>query len=305
MKHLFAVLTFATLAIVLFWQFGRTRPDQPGRDQPGKLDLSVYGIEELSAQGRPLTKFVPESVEAALGLREALLDGNLGESQAVTLGRLSANFAEEYTRFQQANPGTATLFDFSDIDFASGIRGSESCPTANKAYGRFTGKWYGRWEQRDVDHHWSRVVEPGELSFTTTHPQFQVGWQYAWIGDGYGINHCMSFQQEGETKRFLLGYTEHLESGDFGKIVAKRPHVGIFAGEGKLIWITAREVFFEQSHAGESSDSKYSIIGFRYQTSADELAVQDGFVTEYSANVENRTPFREFDCSCSAKRLPK
>ena len=281
--------------------FTRRQVDLPKMELPG--------VAELAETGRPFEVFVPESVSAAMELRQSLLKSNRFESQATTLQRLSKRFAVHYRERQKQAEGPS-LFDFSQIDFESAIRGNSKCPTAQAAYGSFSGKWFGRWADRDVDHHWSRVVPPGELAFATKHPQFQVGWQYAWIGDGYGINHCLSFKEQGRVKRFLLGYTEHLVDGDFERIAVRRPHVGISAGPGKLIWITAKEVFFEESRFADKDDKgsspKYSIVGFRYLANGtDELAASGGFVTEYSANPENRSPFRDFESSFSAKRLKK
>ena len=261
-------------------------------------ELNIVGIKELSAVGRPLCKFVPQSVSAGLKLRESFLSGEDSESRAAAIQKLSLTFANEYgsTLTKDLPLESPKLFDFSNIDFASAIRGSEFCPEASTIFGPFAGKWYGRWAEREVDHHWSKVIKPNEHSFGSGFPRFQIGWQYAWIGDGYGINHCMSLEEQGKTKRFILGYTEHLEDGDFAKIVARRPHVGIYAGSGRLIWITAREVFFEETHANNEGElDSYSIIGFNYVEEADDgnarLVFRDGFVTEYSRSKNRRIPF--------------
>jgi len=273
-----------------------TNAAKPKKDVDPELELP--GIKELAALGRPLSKFVPESVSAAMKLRESLLTDSGSESRAKAIQKLSGSFAAVYNEPKRNNlpPGLPALFDFSSIDFEASIRGTESCPNVTETFGPFTGKWYGRWAEMEVDHHWSRVVKPNEHSFTAGFPDFQVGWQYAWIGDGYGVNHCLGFEEQGRTKRFILGYTEHLEGGDFEKIVARRPHVGIYAGPGKLIWITAREVFFEETHSNDDGKlDSYSIIGFNYvqetRDGKELLIVRDGFVAEYSTDPELRVPF--------------
>ena len=277
--------------------------------------LKIKGIEELSAVGRPLNEFVPESVSEALKLRDLFLANEAGETRAKAIEKLSLAFASQYRQLLNGDFDAPTLFDFSSIDFESAIRGTEFCPSATEAFGPFAGKWHGRWADFDVDHHWSRVVKPSEHSFTAEFSEFQIGWQYAWVGDGYGINHCLSFEQHGKTKRFMLGYTEHIQDGDFTKIVARRPHVGIHAGFGKLIWITAREVFFEQTHSNKDGEvESYSIIGFNYDevmsnaeasdstkldnetkpTAVNKLILKDGFVARYSRNRNRREAFRKF-----------
>lgn len=274
--------------------------EQKAAEQKEVLEpkLELPGVNELAALGRPLSKFVPESVSAAMKLRESLLVNSEARSRAKAIQELSVSFAAIYGAPKRNNlpPDLRALFDFSGIDFEASIRGTESCPNATETFGPFTGEWYGRWAEMEVDHHWSRVIKPNEHSFTADFPDFQVGWQYAWIGDGYGVNHCLGFEEQSKTKRFILGYTEHLEGGNFEKIVARRPHVGIYAGPGKLIWITAREVFFEETHLNKDGElESYSIIGFNYvQESRDGkelLVVRDGFVAEYSTDSRLRVPF--------------
>ena len=254
-------------------------------------ELDVPGIKELANRGRPLSKFVPESISAAMKLRASFLKKEESESRASAIQKLSLRFARQYSDMKES--GLPTLFDFSAIDFEAAIHGIQSCPTATETFGPFIGKWFGLWKKQKVDHHWSRVIEPDHYSFATGFPEFDIGWQYAWIGDGYGINHCVRFEEQGTAKRFILGYTEHLQDGDFEKIVARRPHVGIHIGPGKLIWITAREVFFEEAHASETGEiDSYSIIGFRYtEESPGNFNFQNGFVTTYSTDKNRRTPF--------------
>ncbi|QEG21561.1 cyanophycinase [Mariniblastus fucicola] len=259
----------------------------------GVLNLDVRGIRELSASGRPLEKLVSESIAKSLKLRDSFLQQTDSESRAAVLERLALRFADQYRQHHRGE--SPDLFDFSSVDFESAIRGTSECPTATEVFGPFEGKWYGRWADFDVDHHWSRVFEPDQHSLAADLSAFQVGWQYAWIGDGYGVNHCLGFDESGRSLRFLLGYTEHLQDGDFSKIVSRRPHVGIYAGPGRLIWITAGEVFFEEALANKDGRfESYSIIGFNYDSDETGLTVQDGFVTVYSSSESRRVPFRGY-----------
>ena len=285
----------------------KVAPKEIARVELKVPELKVPGIKELSALGRPLSKFLPESVSASLKLRDSFLAKVDSQTQASVVQTLSQVFAAKYGELLDGDFEAPAIFEFSDIDFESAIRGIESCPNATEIFGPFAGKWYGRWAQFDVDHHWSRVIKPDEHTLASKFPDYQIGWQYAWIGDGYGMNHCLSFEDDGTTKRFILGYTEHLADGDFKNIVARRPHVGINAGSGKLIWITAREVFFEEAHANKDGElDSYSIIGFNYIEETDDsktrLVFRDGFVAVYSRSENARIPFRNFDLTGSVER---
>ena len=300
----FALFVFAITLCGFCQDATKDAPPAETKQAHGELALQVQGIAELTALGRPLSKFLPESVANAMKLRDLFLadEGKGIETRATAIQNLSHVFAAQYSERLKEDFQAPAIFDFSNIEFESAIRGTETCPTATQTFGPFTGKWYGRWAEFDVDHHWSRVVKQSEHSFAADFPEFQIGWQYAWIGDGYGINHCVSFEEQGRTKRFILGYTEHLQGGDFTKITARRPHLGISAGSGKLIWITAREVFFEETHPDkEGKLDSYSIIGFRYDEKTVDAKTQfafgEGFVAEYSRDSNRRVPFRTFNLS--------
>ena len=321
-----AIITLALLASA-FAEHGSCQEapvETPGaktKHSVAEPDLRIQGIKELAATGRPLSEFVPQSVSAAMELRDLCLANEALGTRAKAIEKLSLEFASQYSDLLKGDFKAPPIFDFSSLDFESEIRGSETCPEAAETFGPFEGKWFGRWAEFDVDHHWSRVVGPDQHSFAKEFPDLQIGWQFAWIGDGYGVNHCLSFEQQGRTKRFILGYTEHLQDGDFTKIVARRPHVGIHAGSGKLIWITAREVFFEETHSNDDGDlESYSIIGFNYgevtpkapaddstklglqvkTDASNKLMLKDGFVARYSRDRNRRESFRAFPLKATA-----
>ena len=90
------------------------------------------------------------------------------------------------------------------------------------------------------------------------------------------------------------GYVEHLKDGDFENVVSRRPHVGINAGPGKIVWVTAKEVFLEQTFpdsTGNQLDS-YSIIGFRNAIKKDQFIANEGFQTMYKRDPRQSDPRR-------------
>ncbi len=179
----------------------------------------------------------------------------------------------------------------------SAISGERTIPDPFTFYGSFEGKWFGMWEKNEVDHHWGPyvVLEPATnfpIASDNQKDSIQLkGYQYVWVGDGYGINHIVS-SKDGK-QNYLLGYVVHLKEADPTKEVVRRPHVGVFDGPDRLIWITRSEVFFEETIRGLSPQlSSYFITGFRYSIEANKLTASEVFRTVYSRNPKNRLPWR-------------
>lgn len=203
-------------------------------------------------------------------------------------------------------------------EIVAAIAGTRELPSPDEFYSPFSGRWYGLWESNQVNHAWGeyqKLKEPRLISLgqpaaddgETDASVKLLGYQYAWVGDGYGLNHVA--QSSDGRASFLLGYVVHLRDQDWQRETARRPHVGVAAGPGKLIWITKSEVFFEELIEGDSPS--YVITGFRYevvdasqqdasgaQTSnsvADSgklLRVTTGFQSVYTRKPERRTPWR-------------
>ena len=199
-------------------------------------------------------------------------------------------------------------FQLDQDQWVDAIAGRRALPDPKLFYGSFAGKWYGIWDGEQVDHHWGDYVELQEAKNFTVNDQSEVslmGWQYAWVGDGYGINHVASARDA--AANFLLGYVVHIRDQDPEQEVVRRPHVGVIDGPDRLIWITKGEVFFEEMIRGSDDQSdRYYITGFRYRlepkpndkpqanSPGPTLIANEAFQVVYSRSAEQRQPWRGF-----------
>ncbi len=177
------------------------------------------------------------------------------------------------------------------------VRGTERL-SGERVFGAFTGRWYGLWTDFEVDHHWGNVLEydePRRVDIPGSEkPVWIRGYQYAWVGDGYGLNLIASSDPASSRGDYILGYVIHVEDGILSKERMSRPHVGVFTGRGQLIWITAKEVFLEASYTNASGKSAYSITGFRYEVPQGNVRIMECFQAVYTTNPDQRTPFFSF-----------
>ena len=189
------------------------------------------------------------------------------------------------------------------------IAGSRDPIDAHTVYGPFAGKWYGLWDGRPVDHHWSDVVpldSPRKVRVGPFGPWVWIlSWQYAWIGDGYGLNLLAADGPNADARQFLLGYVIHVRDGDIDRETARRPHVGVPVGEGKIIWITAKEMFFEEAFTSEGGGRAYAITGFHYRTQGPRIFDEGSFQAIYSRDSEKRRSFYEFQTFAELKTPQK
>ncbi len=172
-----------------------------------------------------------------------------------------------------------------------------------EVYGDFEGLWYGLWDGNRVDHNWSDVVEldpPLEVAIEGGPPVRVRSWQYAWVGDGYGLNLVATVDGEND---FLLGYVVHVEDGDLDRERMRRPHVGIPAGPGRLIWLTAGEVFLEESFTDATGQDAYAITGFFYDSGDDgRVTARRAFQAVYSRDAQRRVPWFGFEVEVDSGR---
>ena len=186
-------------------------------------------------------------------------------------------------------------FQLDQTGIENAIIGTEKAFRPNEFYGSFEGKWFGIWDGKKVDHHWGgyeSLESPREIPIADQSPVMLLGYQYAWVGDGYGLNHVAT-TADGKLK-YLLGYVTHIRDQDLTKEVARRPHVGVLDSPGRLIWITKREVFFEELIRGQSRDQdRYFISGFNYTVDSDSLLATEGFQAIYSRDKNKRVDWRK------------
>lgn len=117
--------------------------------------------------------------------------------------------------------------------------------------------------------------------------------QYSWIGDGFCWNYVAQIDDQ-QASQVILGMCYHLD--EKMRIRLRRPHVGYFAGPGKLIWVTAKEVFFEEV-LPEKADRglAYAITGFVYQIHGGALTNDGGaFQAIYTQHTDHRPPWHKF-----------
>lgn len=149
-----------------------------------------------------------------------------------------------------------------------------------------------------MDHHWGPYTPVDPIGKFRNSEGAEVclnGYQYAWVGDGYGLNHVAS-STDG-TKKYLLGYVIHLKDEKLEQEVVRRPHVGVIDGTDRLIWLTKSEVFFEEMIRGRGDvPDRYYIRGFRYSIDEvkRELSASEAFQVVYSRKADKREPWRGF-----------
>jgi hypothetical protein len=216
---------------------------------------------------------------------------------------INANLiAEAILRFQQQAPNylrkhkDIESFNLSKKMIIEAVSGKKHI-SSSQAYGRFQGRWYGLWDKMRVDHHWSEIVEldkPRCVKINGDKPVWLRSYQYCWVGDGYGLNMIATQNPDSQTGNFLLGYVIHVENGNFKRPTKRRPHVGLFIDDGKLIWITAGEVFLEESFDVSPGMEGYAITGFFYKVRSNILYTTQCFQAIYTRESNNRPEWFSF-----------
>ncbi len=174
------------------------------------------------------------------------------------------------------------------------VRGRSSLD-GEHALSRFTGRWYGLWDQMRVDHHWWPVEHHDPPVAVGRDLPRIVASQYAWIGDGFGWNYIVQPRRD-PACHVVLGMVYHLDASDAKKIRLRRPHVGYLAGPGKLIWVTANEIFFEQTTSPKDGVARiYTITGFKYEIREAQLRSRgNAFQAVYTRQQDRRPPWFRF-----------
>jgi hypothetical protein len=246
------------------------------------------------AAAEDLGRFLAGVIEAEK-LRVGLLrpDGR-GITPAWTLGEAIVRFRDRSGPLLEGRPRLGR-FEVDAGEVEARIRGVGRRIDPETSFGPFSGRWYGLWDADRVDHEWSRVAihePPGH------HPRLGglaiLATQSAWVGDGFGWNVVAGPRGGGEV---ILGTVYHVEDGDRRRIRLHRPHVGVEAGPGRLIWITEGEVFLEEllDHP-DSSLRRYAITGFRYRREGDRLVIPgEAFQALYTRDAGHRPAWYRFD----------
>jgi len=266
--------------------------------------------------GEGFEAFIKEALRESEMFRRRILQG---QDKDLIDSKLLAGALEQFCRqapaFLQGRKGI-TGFELSAADVRMALEGKDT-PAAQQVFGGFTGKWYGKWDQMQVDHHWGRIVEyerPRRIKIAGHRPVYLRSWQYCWVGDGYGLNGIATDDIEHKSPRdYLLAYVTHVREGDMSQPTRSRPHVGICVGPSKLIWITAGEVFLEECYEIAAGVDAYAITGFFYRIRDKTLETSGCFQSHYTRDCNNRPEWFSFPvtfqinasgCPPRAKRGP-
>jgi hypothetical protein len=288
------LLSFVTLVLTGCGSYRRPMEPLP----PGMAYL------KQAPAGRDFEAFLEEATAESERFRRRLLSGS--DPYFISADLL----AEAIVRFQQQAPRYLTAhkdvdgFGLSKKTIIGAVSGTGRM-SSRRAYGGFQGKWYGVWDTMKVDHHWSEIVEPDKprkVEIAGERPVWIRSYQYCWVGDGYGLNHIATDDPGPQSGDFLLGYVVHVEQGDMTRPTKRRPHVGLFVGEGKLIWITAGEVFLEEIYEVSPGVQAYVITGFFYTVAENTLKTTQCFQAIYTRRPDNRPDWFSFPLKLHVSR---
>lgn len=239
--------------------------------------------------------------QKAEAFRLLLLDTNV-----VAIGDTLEDFRKKVAPPEERRD--LSRFQVTTSSFIDQLRGNQVLNPAD-SFGPFSGKWYGQWDGRKVDHNWGPHHESALLSIPAKRLglQVKVFSQYAWIGDGFGWNYlAKSKRNQGNV---VLGYVYHLKAYQPETIAFEFPLVGYSDGPGRLIWVTPKFVFFEEAYNNDSSitadinATHYSITGFEYVVSKNKnggslkpiMLNRKVFQTTYTRDINHRPQWIEFD----------
>lgn len=260
-----------------------------------QLPPGVAHLRQAPA-GRDFEAFVEEAtVESEIFRRRVLAERDPDIADADLLAEAILKFRELAPDYLHGRKDI-TGFKLSKKMIIEAINGTKRI-SSRSAYGRFKGKWYGLWDKMSVDHHWGKIVEPKQpqrVEIDGDEPVWIRSYQYCWVGDGYGLNMIATENTDSESGDFLLGYVVHVENGDLNKSTKRRPHVGVFVDRGKLIWITAGEVFLEESYQVSPGVDAYAITGFFYKVKDGTLRTTKCFQAVYTRKPDNRPEWYSF-----------
>ena len=199
-------------------------------------------------------------------------------------------------------------FTVTSKEFVAQLKGQQQLNAATM-FRDFSGRWFGVWDKQTVNHHWHEPVFGNGLEETLKNKLPELtGYQYAWIGDGFGWNYLVEPEQA--AGQVVLGFVHHLKPFHPTEIRSDFPLVGFKDVGQRLIWVTAGQVFFEEvitdSAMGLTKDGEplYSITGFNYSWKEGAIIASPlGFQAVYSNSSDNRPEFLHF--KLAAKQTPE
>ena len=234
--------------------------------------------------------------------RELLLRGESGQRPIDVIARACVEF-----RGLMAHRADDLIalksFRIKEKQLTKAIEGERGYRRWGRTFERFGGKWYGKWDQMEVDHRWHETVEfETPLKVEGFYDVFLKTGQFAWVGDGFGWN-LVATEDVESRKAFVLGTVYHVEEGDTSRVTNHRPHVGIICSKSQIIWITRGEIFFEEFFDGKSDEEeRYAITGFRYRFNGRNVSnVGNAFQAIYTRNPQSRPEWKQFHLGISVQ----
>ena len=232
-------------------------------------------------------------VQKADALREKLLENPNGRD-------ILAEYCRHMTEFQNQLVARGTLgesvgrFRLDCQTIREQLQGKAKLNPRN-TFAAFDGKWFGYWDVWPMNHYWrpSDVFTPNRAVDGSKHTLRAL--QYAWIGNGFGWNYVV--QLEGDVEReCVLGMVYYLDGHPYDKVVDEKPHVGYSDGDERLVWFTAKEVFFEERQPATAAQPERYCITALYHNLLDENpgVSPDGVQAVYTRDAMNRPAFQKF-----------
>jgi PiT family inorganic phosphate transporter len=178
------------------------------------------------------------------GLRQAIeFHRSFSQADLKAIGRT----LEQFRNLPPAEKDRPSLssFQVTQQSFVEQLTGTRRV-FAEAGFAPFAGRWFGIWEDMEVDHNWSEtfaVTLPTNLAEELAIER-EAEVQYAWIGDGFGWNYLVT--PNGRSSPIVLGHVYHVQPGEPAVIRSEFPHMGYFDGTGRIIWITTGTIFFEE-----------------------------------------------------------
>lgn len=234
-----------------------------------------------------------QGIQEALQLRAVLLSSTAeGESFAEKLCRAVKHF-QQVAKAKVPAAKNLDAFDMNAKLLRQQLLGEQVLP--DSAFSAFDGRWYGKWDQSEVNHDWRptvRMPADGGGAGQAAEPRLAAT-QYAWIGTGFGWNYLMQGpNNNGKNGQFVLGMVYYFDAPDFQVIRGKKPHVGFYDSPSRLIWITRQEVFFEEVFSSSQETPEHYVITGMYHNLLSDAAVvpADSHAPDESSSRSQMSP---------------
>lgn len=286
-----AIRVFGTLLLIVLASISSAQ-DTPSSQLAGTERLFPAQVESWMKSEPELVK----GIVSAERLRAKLLAKSpSGDTYGDEICKFVAEFQRSVDDAHQLD-WPVTNFAINGERLIDQLSGKQTI--ARDAFDAFDGRWYGRWEETNVNHDWrpSQTFSPPKKIAAKQPPVAAL--QYAWISNGFGWNYLSSLDASGK-QNYVLGMVYYFEPPNFDKIVDEKPHVGFADSPTRLVWITEQEVFLEEVF---DDAQRYVITGLRHQLLSETPSVSsDAVQATYSRDPNVRPKFQKLIWQQDAK----